>query len=118
MLPLNQTQTPFSQSPYSPNTRNTPCTTLFVTGIDPTVGQNELVSILSSGPGFSTFRMGKDGNHCFIDYADLQSSAAAISVLNGVQLGGYKLRVDYAKKKMTGGNNGAGGMDVGMRQSF
>jgi len=85
---------------HTPFSRLTPCTTLFVTGIDPTVTQNDLLSIFSTGPGFSRFRIGKDGTHCFLDYTDLNSSAMALNALNNYQLGSCRLRVDYAKKKM------------------
>jgi len=85
---------------HTPFSRLTPCTTLFVTGIDPAVTQNDLLSIFSTGPGFSRFRIGKDGTHCFLDYTDLNSSAMALNALNNYQLGNCRLRVDYAKKKM------------------
>jgi len=125
-LPLSQTQSLYSQSlypqslysqsPYPSNhTRNPPCTTLFVTGLDPTLGANELRAILSTGPGFLKFKMGKDNTHCFIDYSDLHSSGSAVNTLNGLQLGGSKLRADYAKNKMT---SVAEGSDGTVRQSF
>jgi RNA recognition motif-containing protein len=83
-----------------PHSRLTPCTTLFVTGLDPTISQNELISIFSGGAGFQRFLLGKDGQHCFLDYSDLNSSSNALTSLNGYLVGSYRIKVDYAKKKM------------------
>jgi RNA recognition motif-containing protein len=97
---LHQMNIPLSQHQHPQHSRLTPCTTLFVTGLDPTIGQNELISIFSGGAGFQRFLLGKDGQHCFLDYSDLNSSANALTSLNGYQVGAYRIKVDYAKKKM------------------
>jgi RNA recognition motif-containing protein len=78
----------------------TPCTTLYVTGLDPSVNQSDLISIFSSGTGFQRFLLGKDAQHCFLDYMDLNSSANALTSLNGYQVGNNRIKVVYAKKKM------------------
>lgn len=90
-------------SPISSHSRLTPCTTLFVTGIDPSLSELELISYFSATPGFQRFRMGKDGLNCFLDFCDLHTSSLALNTLNNSQMGNFKLRVDYAKKKMGDG---------------
>jgi len=94
----NIQQSPTTMSYPRTDSRIAPCTTLFVTGIDPNMSNTELAAFFSTGPGFSRFRGGK-GN-CFLDYVDLNSSAIALHTLNNCQLGETKLRVFYAKKKM------------------
>jgi len=94
-IPLSQ----HTQQHHS-HTRNLPCTTLFVTGLDPSVSQSELISIFSGGPGFQRFLLGKDSIHCFLDYIDLNSAANALASLNGYQIGACRIKTDYAKKKM------------------
>jgi len=99
-----------SHSPTPHYPRISPCTTLYVSGIDPSVSQPDLIQIFSNSPGFQRFRLGRDGSHCFLDYADLASSSMALNALNNYQIGAYRLRVDYAKKKM-GEPGGVGARD-------
>lgn len=44
-----------------------------------------------------------DGLNCFLDFCDLHTSSLALNTLNNSQMGNFKLRVDYAKKKMGDG---------------
>jgi len=92
-------RTPFQPSHTRPSSR-APCTTLFVTGFDNTITQNDLVSIFSSAPGYKKLRMGKDNIQCFVDYVDSNASSMALSTLNGYQFGACVFHVDYAKSKM------------------
>jgi hypothetical protein len=38
--------------------------------------------------------------NCFLDFIDLTSSAIALSKFHNTLIGGSRLRVDYAKKRM------------------
>jgi len=87
---------PTNRIPVSPA-----CTTLFVSGLDGSLHQNDLISIFSRSPGFKRLKYGKEGTHCFVEYSDEHASTTAMQSLDNFPIDESNvLRIQYAKSRM------------------
>ncbi|OAY63888.1 RNA-binding protein with multiple splicing 2, partial [Ananas comosus] len=84
---------------------NPPCPTIFVANLGPTCSQEELAQVFSRCPGFLKLKMqNKSGAPvAFVDFKDVNSSAAALNRLQGTILYSSSeegMRLEYAKSRM------------------
>nr|CAD1827724.1 unnamed protein product [Ananas comosus var. bracteatus] len=83
---------------------NPPCPTIFVANLGPTCSQEELAQVFSRCPGFVKLKMqNKSGAPvAFVDFKDVNSSAAALNRLQGTILYSSEegMRLEYAKSRM------------------
>eukprot|EP01126_Amoeba_proteus_P017391 TRINITY_DN1835_c0_g2_i5.p1 TRINITY_DN1835_c0_g2~~TRINITY_DN1835_c0_g2_i5.p1 ORF type:complete len:276 (+),score=24.00 TRINITY_DN1835_c0_g2_i5:1-828(+) len=91
------------QMAVGPGRKNTaPCTTLYVAGIEPHVGEENLTRLFSSIPGFKKVLLTQKENStfAFVEYTDIQSSTQALCTFNNVQIGNSHVRIEFARNKM------------------
>lgn len=82
-----------------------PCSTLFIANLGPTCTEAELEQVLSKYSGFRTLKMkGRSGMPvAFVDFEDVESSAAALEGLRGTTIGSSdrgEIHIEYARSKM------------------
>ena len=61
---------------------------------------------------------GRPRGFAFVEMSDASSASAAISTLNGRELGGRALRVNEAQERAAGGGGGRGGYGGGGRGGY
>ena len=100
----------------------TPCSTVFVGNIFYEVTEDMLVKMLSEVGPVKSFRLvcdretGKPKGFGFCEFFDVMTADSAVRNLNGRELGGRTLRVDFADEGTKGGPEGSGSarQSVGM----
>ncbi|XP_021893913.1 uncharacterized protein LOC110811665 [Carica papaya] len=84
----------------------TPCPTLFVANLGPTVTEQELTQVFSSCPGFLKLKMQSTYGApvAFVDFQDTACSTGALNSLQGTILysssAGDGMRLEYARSRM------------------
>ncbi|KAL9431790.1 hypothetical protein AB3S75_026898 [Citrus x aurantiifolia] len=72
---------------------------LWVGGISQTVSKEELEEEFLKFGNIEDFKFLKDGNTAFVEYSRLEDAAEALKNINGRQIGGEQLRVDFLRSQ-------------------
>lgn len=72
---------------------------LWVGGISQTVSKEELEEGFLKFGNIEDFKFLKDGNTAFVEYSRLEDAAEALKNINGRQIGGEQLRVDFLRSQ-------------------
>lgn len=74
-----------------------PCKSLWVAGIGQSVSKEELEEHFKKFGKILEFKFIKDRNTAYIDYARLEDATEALKTMNGKQISGEQIRVDYLR---------------------
>lgn len=104
--PFLPRQSPPQPQPQPPIAKVNPCTTLFIGNISPLADENDLEAKLNEVlASFEKIKLSRKGDSlmCFIDFKTVQSSNAARTIIQNMNLPaaeGRRIRIEYARSKM------------------
>ncbi|XP_044499263.1 flowering time control protein FPA [Mangifera indica] len=76
-----------------------PCKHLWVGGISPTVTKDELEEEFLKFGKIEDFKFLRDRNTAFVEYFKLEDASQALKNMNGKQIGGEQIRVDFLRSQ-------------------
>ncbi|KAJ0034484.1 hypothetical protein Pint_25851 [Pistacia integerrima] len=76
-----------------------PCKNLWVGGISPTVSKEELEEEFLKFGKIEDFKFLRDRNTAFVEYFRLEDASQAMKNMNGKQIGGEQIRVDFLRSQ-------------------
>ncbi|CAH9083288.1 unnamed protein product [Cuscuta epithymum] len=74
-----------------------PCKSLWVAGVGQSVSKEELEELFKKFGKVTEFKFARDRNTAYIDYARLEDATEALKNMNGKQINGDQIRVDYLR---------------------
>lgn len=76
-----------------------PCKSLWVSGVGPSVTKETLEAEFLKFGEIEEFKFLRDRNTAYIDYLRLEDASQALKVMNGKQIGGNQIRVDFLRSQ-------------------
>lgn len=76
-----------------------PCKSLWVAGISQSVSKEELENEFLNFGKIQEFRFLRDRSTAYVDYVALEDATQALKTMNGKQIGGAHIRVDYLRSQ-------------------
>ena len=76
-----------------------PCKSLWVGGISPSVSKEELEEEFLKFGKLQEFKFLRDCNSAFVDYFTLEDASQALKSMNGKQIVGGQIRVDFLRSQ-------------------
>ncbi|KAL5781156.1 hypothetical protein ACOSP7_006185 [Xanthoceras sorbifolium] len=76
-----------------------PCKHLWIGGISPTVSKEELEEEFFKFGKIEDFKFVRDRSTAYVEYARLEDAAQAMRNMNGKQIGGDQIRVDFLRSQ-------------------
>lgn len=89
-----------------------PCKSLWVSGVGPSVTKETLEAEFLKFGEIEEFKFLRDRNTAYIDYLRLEDASQALKVMNGKQIGGNQIRVDFLRSQTIRREPGADYRDV------
>lgn len=76
-----------------------PCKSLWVGGISPSVSKEELEEQFHRFGKIQEFKFLRERNTAYVDYFVIDDATEALKNLNGLEVGGNLIRVDYLRSQ-------------------